>query len=338
MSQIFQSDITCANCHSDSSMRYDYREGTIVCIACGLISQNRFIDQTAEYRIFSDENSSSTNPIRVGGTYNEHLITGGLGVQLNKKPSKTYVRTNFYLTSYDRQEKKYGSGVSKIKTWGAGLGIQSSLISGAIERFEELSNKKIRVGGKELAAMALLWACKGKKHILPTKAFENVTGFKENKIWRIEKKIKKKKVNEIKVEERKCDSLEESFTSEEKEGFNLKKTTSEEKPQFFRTKFSAYAVSFGNSLNLPFPVVKKIEEFAVKVENSEVLDGKNPKNIAGVAMLAVGHSVLKMSQVVGVCEISAPTIKKTCKMLIPHLKDLRLGEEQEKIKNFLFSI
>ena len=341
MSLTFQSDIIYVNCLSDSSMRYDHREGVIVCIGCGLISQNRFIDQTAEYRIFSDENSSSTNPIRVGGTYNDHLITGGLGVQIEQKQSKKHVRTSFNLTSFGRQEKNYGLWVSKIKAWGSCLGLQakSSIISGAIEKFERLSDKKIRVGGEKLAAMALLWACKKEKHIPLAKAFENATGFKENKIWKIEKKIKKKKVNEVKVEEPKCDSFEgESITFKEKHVISLNKQTSEETPKLFYTKSSVYAVSFGNSLQLPFQIVKKMEELAVKIENSGVLDGKNPKNIAGVAMLAVGHSVLKISQVAKVCEISAPTIKKTCKMLIPYLKDLGLGEEHESIRNFLFSI
>ena len=336
MSLTFQSDIICINCHNDSSMRYDYREGIVVCTRCGLISQKNFIDQTAEYHIFADDNRSSTNPIRAEGTYNDHLITGDLGVQIEiTQVLKNHEKASFHLTSFGRQEKNYGFGVNKIKAWGSCLGIHDRVISGAIEKFERLSEKRIRVGGKELAAMALLWACKKEENILLANAFENATGFKENKIWKIEKRIKKKRVNEkVKVEEQKCG---ESFNFKEKEVISLKKQTSETL-KFESTKSSVYAVSFGNSLNLPFPIIKKIEEFAVKIENSRIFDGKNPKTIAGVAMMAAGQNCLEINEIARVCKISVPTIKKTCKMLIPHLKDLGLGEEHECIRNFLRSI
>ena len=339
MSLTFQSDIICFNCHNDSSMRYDYHEGTVICTLCGFISQKSFIDQTAEYRIFTDDNSSSTNPIRAGGSYNDYLKTGNLGVEIeNTQVPQNHERTSFHLTSFGRQEKNYGFGVNKLKAWGSSLGLQGSVISGAIENFERLSEKKIRVGGKELAAMALLSACKKEENILLANAFENATGFKENKIWKIERRIKKKRVNEGKVEKPKWDSpLRESFNFNEKEVISLKKQTSEQ-IKFNSTKSSVYAVSFGNSLNLPFPIVKKIEDLAVKIENSGIFDGKNPKTIAGVAMMAAGRNGLKISEIARVCRISAPTIKKTCKMLIPHLKDLGLGEEHECIRNFLLSI
>lgn len=316
-----QSDIICNNCRSDSSMRYDYHEGTVLCTRCGLIAQNRFIDQTADYPIFIENRAEQTS-------------NGTLGVQIeNLQEPQNHEKSNktsFKLTTFDRKEKKHGFGISKIKAWGSCLGLNGNVISAAIEKFQRLSDKKIRVGGKELAAMALLWGCKKEKHVLLAKAFENATGFKENGIWKIEKKIKKNKV--------KCEKslkFEEKYDYVGEEGMGLKKTISS---NCGTMKSSVYAVSFGNSLNLPFPIVRKIEEFAVKIENSGIFDGKNPKTIAGVAMVAVGQNRLKIKEIARVCEISVPTIKKTCKILTLHLKDLGLGEEEGCINDFLLSI
>lgn len=325
MSQTFNSDIICDNCFSDSHMRYDHSQGIVVCENCGFISVNRFIEQTPEYRVYSPENSSSNiNPIRVGGTYNENLSPcGGLGVHLESKaPSKNIQTiTHYTLTSTDRQENTHDKWVKQITAWGQVFRLQDRVITLAIERFEDIS-KTERKQGKKVAAMSLLWASRKKKCLLLGDIFEDVTGVKPKISWKMEKSIKKRRIHqEIKTKQNNDNDAEEKKQSDD--------GTKEWVPT--TTKPSVYAVNFGNALNLEAPLVKKIELFAIKVENSEVLTGKNPKTVAGVAMIAIGNGRLQIDGISSVSGISIPTIKQSCKHLILNLKELRLDKEEENI-------
>ena len=110
---IVRSDIVCKNCHNDSSMRKDFQQGIIVCESCGLISSNRFIDETAEYRIFS-EGGSGSDPRRAGGVYNENLASGDLGTKIfDNKAAKN----NFPEKTLSVEDKKHSQGIRKIKDW-----------------------------------------------------------------------------------------------------------------------------------------------------------------------------------------------------------------------------
>ena len=55
------------------------REGTIVCQNCGLVQQQRIIDESSEWRTFSSETANSgANPSRVGGKLNPYLSNYGI--------------------------------------------------------------------------------------------------------------------------------------------------------------------------------------------------------------------------------------------------------------------
>ena len=85
---------------------------------------------------------------------------------------------------------------------------------------------------KKVAAMALIWACRRKKCVLPDDAFENVTGIKES-LWKMEKNIMKEKVGQkIKEEVKTNHDIEEN----------------KEALEWVPTK------TVGNSLNLEFPL------------------------------------------------------------------------------------
>ena len=150
-------DIICSNCHNDSSMRYDYQQGIVVCECCGLISESRFIDQTAEYRIFS-EGGNGSDPRRAGGVYNENMTSGDLGTRIdNKTGKKTYAEKTI-----SSEDKKHSQGMRKIKDWAYALKLEQKIISAASEKFEKLlMNKKFQ--GKNLdkiISTLLFWASK----------------------------------------------------------------------------------------------------------------------------------------------------------------------------------
>lgn len=54
-------------------------EGTLVCTNCGLVSQSRIIDETSEWRNFSNDNGDGPNvQNRVGGRLNPYVSDFGL--------------------------------------------------------------------------------------------------------------------------------------------------------------------------------------------------------------------------------------------------------------------
>ena len=81
----FVDDQKCVMCHNTASMRYDYHEGSIVCIQCGYVAQQNFIDYTQEWRNFSEGNQSGTDPRRAGGPLNGSLEDGGMGTMAGGK-------------------------------------------------------------------------------------------------------------------------------------------------------------------------------------------------------------------------------------------------------------
>lgn len=69
-------------------------EGTLVCTNCGLVNESRIIDETSEWRNFSNENGDGTNARdRVGGRLNPYMSDFGLSTMVK------------------------GGGASEVKIW-----------------------------------------------------------------------------------------------------------------------------------------------------------------------------------------------------------------------------
>ncbi|KAM7278598.1 hypothetical protein ACFE04_005732 [Oxalis oulophora] len=64
---------TCQDCKRKTEVVMDHQTGDIICSACGLILENHCIDDTAEWRTFTDDNNSNKDPNRVGATHNPFL-------------------------------------------------------------------------------------------------------------------------------------------------------------------------------------------------------------------------------------------------------------------------
>ena len=73
----------CEDCRK-SEFTMNRAEGTIVCINCGLVKASRLIDETSEWRNFSNENSDGAGNTRnrVGGKLNPYMSDFGLSTMV----------------------------------------------------------------------------------------------------------------------------------------------------------------------------------------------------------------------------------------------------------------
>jgi len=283
-------------------MRYDYQQGVIVCESCGLISESRFIDQTAEYRIFS-EGSTGSDPRRAGGTYNENLTSGDLGTKIDNKMGKK----NYAEKTISNEDKKHSQGIRKIKDWAFALKLEQKIISAACEKFEKLlSNKKFQ--GKNLdkiISTLLFWASKSENNPISIEQLENVTGQNKAEIRKTLSRMKK-----------------------------------EDPSMLSLVKPSVFVGNFGGTLNMPLMIVEKAKKFAEVLENKGTFEGRNPRNIASVALYIMAccenFKKISLGEISKVSNIAENTIRTTCKNLSGELEGLELPLiEKSKIEAVL---
>ena len=71
----------CPECRKYTELVSDRAAGDLVCSECGLVLASRTVDETSEWRTFSNE-AAGNDPERVGGPDNPHLTGGGLGTKI----------------------------------------------------------------------------------------------------------------------------------------------------------------------------------------------------------------------------------------------------------------
>ncbi|KAK9681730.1 hypothetical protein RND81_10G023800 [Saponaria officinalis] len=102
-------DMTCCtDCKRQTEVVYDHATGDMVCSECGLVLESHYIDTTAEWRTFSDDNNDH-DPNRGTKTTNfvNHYIGGG-GAAANKA-------AHHLLTAFERLRRMSdGLGIVKI--------------------------------------------------------------------------------------------------------------------------------------------------------------------------------------------------------------------------------
>eukprot|EP00897_Mesotaenium_endlicherianum_P010130 jgi/Mesen1/9145/ME000580S08479 len=67
----------CPECKTFTELVNDHAAGDLICKECGLVVEQHSIDETSEWRTFSNE-SANNDPVRVGGPSNPLLTDGGL--------------------------------------------------------------------------------------------------------------------------------------------------------------------------------------------------------------------------------------------------------------------
>ncbi|GJP74143.1 hypothetical protein CLOP_g4770 [Closterium sp. NIES-67] len=72
----------CGECKRNTELVHDHAAGDLICAECGLVVEAHSVDETSEWRTFSNE-AANTDPVRVGGPTNQLLTDGGLTTMIS---------------------------------------------------------------------------------------------------------------------------------------------------------------------------------------------------------------------------------------------------------------
>ena len=114
-----------------------------------------------------------------------------------------------------------------------------------------------------------------------------------------------------------------------------------EKTIFISTKPSEYVSTFGQTMGMPKQVIKNAEDIARKMEKEGILEGKNPRNRASVAIYLAANLmgwIMDVEEIADVSKICSNTIKLTCKKMLPELEGLGLSSaKRRQMEEFLLN-
>jgi transcription initiation factor TFIIIB Brf1 subunit/transcription initiation factor TFIIB len=281
-------NIKCIN-DNCSSNNFVLDECNYVCIDCGTL-QERYIDDTAEWRFYGSSDTKSSDPTRCGMPTNELFPEFSLGSVISydygKKSSESrdlckYQKWN--STCY--RERALYTTVEHIYAQANNSGIPNTIIDEAKTMYKALSEQSLHRGSSRcgIIASCLYWSCK------------------RNKVPRSSKEIAKMfNINPI------------TMTKGVKLFQNAMKINADS------TTAKDFIIRFCSNLNLDeeivdicIRVVDKIEEYGIVSENSP------PSIASGIIYLAceVCNFEINKKQISQTNAISEVTINKTYKKL-----------------------
>ncbi|KAK6925581.1 Transcription factor TFIIB, cyclin-like domain [Dillenia turbinata] len=83
-------DLYCPECKKSTEVVLDHAAGDTVCSECGLVLEAHSVDETSEWRNFSND-TGDNDPVRVGGPTNPLLADGGLSTIISGANAKADV-------------------------------------------------------------------------------------------------------------------------------------------------------------------------------------------------------------------------------------------------------
>ena len=116
-------------------------EGTIVCTNCGLVNKSGVIDETSEWRNFSNENGDGAGNTRnrVGGKLNPYMSDFGLSTMVKGNGAKD-VQQWAERTQMSNTDKMIQKGHSRIKEISSSLGLKAATIDKAFDLYKQIAD------------------------------------------------------------------------------------------------------------------------------------------------------------------------------------------------------
>ncbi|XP_030923033.1 transcription initiation factor IIB-2-like [Quercus lobata] len=105
----------CSDCKRQTKVVFDHLVGDTVCSKCGLVLESHSIDETSEWRTFTNE-SGDNDPVRVVGLTNPLLADGGLFVVIAKPNGSTGEFLSSSLGRWQNRSSNPDCGYDHVKS------------------------------------------------------------------------------------------------------------------------------------------------------------------------------------------------------------------------------
>ncbi|KAG2261252.1 hypothetical protein Bca52824_068331 [Brassica carinata] len=146
---------TCLECKKPTETVIDKCTGDTICTECSLVISDHYIDDSQEWRTFTNDDNSDRDPNRVGGPTNTLLKSGGTGTIIDKGRENTssVSKTNLYELCRTQnlvrntEDELIEKACREIKRISEGLGLISSVKFRACEivsKFDGDNSKRLR--------------------------------------------------------------------------------------------------------------------------------------------------------------------------------------------------
>jgi len=303
-----ESQNICSRCGAIDSYVTDFKSGEIVCKNCGLVLEERIIDDTYEKRNFGSENGGNRNESRIGGPMK--------ATEFNNLGSTQVIRDkNGYMKKIRGVNNSYNQspldrGFEEIDKVLGEKGISKNLIEETKEIYSLVTKVK-KMKGRNLKCMILAMYFCSSKNLGVSKSFKEISD-----IFDIDEKKIKKAFNYIK----------------NVSGYNLS-------PEKLNQTVKDYIQNFKESQGEDYEFCKLASEIAVRINDSCLLEGRNPKTITALSLIIA--SKLKKPKNTNrkvVCEkfCSENTLDSAFEKIKNHLDRIIPEEYSSQIKNFSF--
>ena len=296
----------CSFCKKIVQVKIYFSEGYRACLSCGVVLEERMIDTTAEYRLFSDGEQDS-NPIRVGGIYDFSKSDGGLDLKVEGgKKCPKFESFHRKLKSIGTKEFKnpqlnasFFKGAALLGKWADHLYLPDKITNKCKFLFQTMKQDGASFKGSSIEgiAAALLWlSCKQEESQNLAISFTTLA-----------------EVSGVSTEEiKKC-------------YHKITGTLSAELSAPATESASSYAGRFARELQLSDEACALITQVEKNIIEKGFLEGKNPRSIGAIAVHTVcllstnGSDAKTLKEIAKVAEINENTVKKHFKQ---YLKDI----------------
>ncbi|EQB61033.1 transcription initiation factor iib [Vairimorpha apis BRL 01] len=276
----------CDDCGEKENIIEDYRSGYNVCGTCGCVVGNRIIDESSEWRSFSDSNKA--DPCRTGSVSNPFVDVEQLDTMISTVPGgNSYNLQKIQLkTAMRGPERTLKHGINLITAYCERANITKTIIDRASYIFKIVDEKKL-LKGKNIEGVVgacIYIACKLEGCSRTFKEISIITSVQKREIGRSYKLI--------------SPHID-----------NLKMMSTED-----------IVSRFCSDLRLNIKIQRLAAEISRKVQEASILAGKSPDSIAAAIIYLVTNLIPEEKKVQkdiqNVTNVTEVTIKNTYKELV----------------------
>ena len=272
----------CSFCKKHTQVRSDISEGNATCLSCGLLLEVKLIDCTQEYNLYA-ESSSGTDRRRVGSILDELFHDSSLNLMVVGQTTSKHNKIVDYF-----EEKSFQRSLKhmyhQVKQWASLMNLKENAIKKVKFLIKDLSKSRQTFKGasiEEIASGILLQATRLQKLGVTPEDIERYTGVSKKNQYKALKFLEEKpktSLPDMDISDKLQDSDKTTGSTESICG-----------PLTYHSTLvdpEDYCKRFQRELNLTKELKSLSGQICQAIKTERLLDGKNPKTMAGVAIFS----------------------------------------------------